>query len=193
MRFEKKLLAAAAAFACAASAQAVVISGDTTGGPTFNRALQGTPPTGLSFVGTDVAYTELSFTVSASGSYTFQNDSTLANTGSTTWDNFTFLYQGSFSPGAALTNVLVGNDDNLTIGLSGFSIALTAGTTYVYITTGFANTDFGPYSVSITGPGNIITGVVPEPSAWALMLGGLAGVGALARRRGNVRPCTPAG
>lgn len=192
MRFEQKLLAAAAAFACAASAQAVTVTGDTTGGPTFNRALQGTPPTGLSLVGTAVSYTTLNFTVSASGSYTFLSDSTAATTGGTTWDNFAFLYQGSFNPAAALTNVLIGNDDNPTIGLAGFSFALTAGTNYVFVTTGFANTDFGPYSLSITGPGNVVIGNVPEPGAWAMMLGGLAGVAALARRRrGNVRPCGP--
>lgn len=179
MRFEKKLIAAAAAWACAASAQAVVINGNTTGGPTFNRALQGTPPVGLSLVGTAVAYTTLDFTVSATGSYTFQSDATVT----ATWDNFTFLYQGSFNPAAALTNVLVGNDDNLTIGLSGFTTALTAGTNYVFVTTGFANTDFGAYALSITGPGNVITGVVPEPSAWALMAGGLVGMGAWLRRR----------
>ncbi len=43
-------------WAIPAMADAVVVVGDTTGGPTYNRTLAGTPPSGLSAVGTAVRY-----------------------------------------------------------------------------------------------------------------------------------------
>lgn len=180
MSISSLLGAVALAIGALASSQAGAVSytGSTTGAATFNRALTGTPPTGLSAVGTAVRYSATSFTVSASGTFQFFS---IAVGG---WDNFTFLYQGSFNPASAMTNVLVGNDDYLNdtnnIGLSGFSAALTAGTTYVFVTTGFSNTDFGSFTDSITGPGTVTLSPVPEPGsreslALGLALAGLAG------------------
>jgi MYXO-CTERM domain-containing protein len=156
----------------AGSAMAQVFAGSTTGDPVWTRPVAATPPTGLSGLGTATPYDVLAFTVDITGSYTFQNTAVAA------WDNYTFLYQNSFDSTLPLANVLTGNDDNPTIGLSGFAFSLTAGTTYFFVTTGFGNTDSGDYSLSISGQGTAT--LVPAPGAAALLgLGGLA----LTRRR----------
>lgn len=179
MRFAYRLLAAAAAVA-SFSAHAVTISGTTAGGPTWTRPVAGSPPTPpLSGVGIGVNYSVTPLFVGTSGSYVFQSTATVP----VNWDNYTFLYQTSFSPLAPFTNVLIGNDDNLTIGLSGFTQALTAGTQYFFVTTGFAPGDAGAWRLEVTGPGNINFGLVPEPGTYALMGLGAAAVLLATRRR----------
>jgi hypothetical protein len=177
------LLLAGSLLATPALAGDYSYSGDTTGGPTWNRPVAGSPPTPpVSGVGTATPYEVFSFTVSADGSYDFLS---VADGG---WDNYLFLYTGSFDPNDQFANVLIGNDDfEGDIGLSGFSYALTAGTTYLAVSSGFANTDFGAYTLRITGPGDITPGDggggVPEPATWAMMIAGFGLVGASARRR----------
>jgi len=180
MKHFPQLLALAAAAAYVASAHAIVVTGTTAGGPTWTRPVAGNPPTPpLSGVGVGVNYAVTPFFVSAAGSYVFQSTATAP----VNWDNYTFLYATSFNPASQFTNVLIGNDDNTTIGLSGFSYALTANTQYVFVTTGFAPGDAGAWSLSITGPGNITLGAVPEPATYATMALGLAGLLAARRRR----------
>ena len=179
-----KLLAAlvvCTALSSAASAAAVVVNGTTAGGPTWNRPLAGSPPAALSGVGTAVRYQTTQLSVSTSGAYVFQSTAT----NPVNWDNFSFLYATSFNPAAQLTNVIVGNDDNTTIGLSGFTTNLTAGLNYVFVETGFANTDFGAYSLNISGPGTItIAGAaVPETATWAMLITGFGVVGGSMRVR----------
>ena len=177
-----RTLALLSALIFTAQAQAIVVLGTTVGAATWTRPVAGNPPTPpLSGIGVGVNYTVTPFTVSAAGSYLFQSTATSP----VNWDNYTFLYQTSFNPASQFTNVLIGNDDNPSIGLSGFSYALNTGTTYFLITTGFATGDAGAYSDSITGPGNV--NVVPEPAAFGLMALGLALVGTAVRRRAAQR------
>jgi hypothetical protein len=172
MKFSAIALAAALA-AAGAHADTYTYNGDTTGSPTYNRALASF--TGLSGLGTAVRYDRLEFTVTQSGAYDFLS---LADG----WDNFLFLYSPSFDAGSPLANGVVGNDDFPSIGRSGFDgVNLVAGVNYVLVTTGFSNSDFGTYTNSVTGLGSVV--VVPEPGTYGLMALGLLGVGALVRRR----------
>jgi hypothetical protein len=179
-RVNFKLLATAvAAIALFGSAQAATYNyaGDTTGAPTYNRLLVGL--SGLSSVGTAVAYQTFSFQVDTAGSYDFLSVT------SPTWDNFLFLYKTSFNPAAPLVNAVAGNDDfpGLGIGTAGFSFALTTGTSYTVVTTAFGNANFGAYANSITGPGTVLTAAVPEPASYALLALGLGAIGWSTRRR----------
>lgn len=167
----KKILAIVALSLATTPALAQTFFGDTTGKPTYNRALQGF--SGLSAVGTAVHYEVLAFTVTVTGSYTWQNTAT-------GWDNFTFIYQNSFNPAAALTNGIASNDDNPSVGLSGFTVALTAGTSYFYVVAGFDNDDQGAWRADITTTSGGQVTVVPAPGASALLGMGLLVAG---RRR----------
>ena len=161
-----------------AAAATYVRTATTAGGPTFNRPLAGTPPTGLSSVGTAVHYDPFTFTVSASGSYSFLDAST--------YDNFLILYSGTFNPATPLANALVANDDLAGVGNAGFTAALAAGTTYIAVATAFNNANSGAYTLTITGPGDVIApgaGAVPEPASWALMIAGFGLLGGTMRAR----------
>jgi hypothetical protein len=146
-------------FIGATPAQAATFNyaGDTTGAPTWNRPTSGTPPTSLSGTGTNTPYDVFSFTVDVSGSYSFNSSSP--------YDNYGFLYQGSFNPTDQFTNVIVGADD-----INGddyaFTTNLNVGTNYFLVSTGFDNTDFGAFTTTIDGLGNVSSGSstsVPEP------------------------------
>jgi hypothetical protein len=172
MTFSVKSFAAAAALALAAVlaapsvAQASPIGsyyfvGDTTGGETFNRPLDDL--SGLSEVGTAVRYETFTFVAAYDDVYSF------ITTGE--FDTFSLLYANAFDPANPLANVLAANDDLELFDFtrSRIDYELTAGSTYVLVTTGFGNSDFGAYSVSI----------LPEPATYALIvltLGGLAGL-----------------
>lgn len=178
LRQPLQLFAAAATFSLLAMASQVqaatyTMTGNTTGAPTFNRPLQGL--SALSAVGTAVHYQTFSFSVDTSGSYSF------TSLASPTWDNFLILYQTSFNPAAALSNALIANDDSPGIGSSAFTTNLSAGTPYILVTTGFGNNNFGAYTDTITGPGNVVA--VPEPESYALMGAGLGLLAWVSRRR----------
>jgi hypothetical protein len=152
----KAAIAASALFACLAmpvQAGILTFTGTTTGASTFNRLLEDL--SAPSAVGTDVAYSTLNFRVTVNGTYTF------LSTG--TFDNFTFLYKNSFDPNSPLTNAVVGNDDLLGLTTAGFAADLIAGIDYIFVTTGFGNTDFGAFSDTIGGAGDFIA--VPGPGA----------------------------
>jgi hypothetical protein len=171
----KGVAAAAVLYASQASAGIFFATGDTTGDPTFNRPLADL--SGLSAVGTDVAYDAFTFSVDVAGTYKF-----FSWTGSgSTFDNFIILYSG-FSTAMPLAGAIVANDDWLSTTNASFTAALTTAGVYTLVTTGFANDDFGTFKTLITGPGNV-TAPVPEPETYALMLAGLGLVGFLARRR----------
>ena len=152
-------------------------TGDTTGQPTFNRAVQDLST--LSTLGTDVNYDSFKFRVTASGDYTF------LTTGD--FDTFDFLYSPIFTATNPLANATLANDDLLSFGTSGFVASLIAGVDYVFVTTGFDSTEFGFFSSTIGGPGSVVpSGVVaavPEPEALSLLAMGLGVAGFVRRRR----------
>lgn len=193
---------ALAAATGAATAQDAFWSGDTTGGPTFNR------PSGLgtlSGVGTAVAYDVQAFFVNVSGEYVFEADYR-ASTGAS-FDGYALVYSGSFDANNPLAGLIAGDDDYngafsvlpgaTTGGLQGSRIALgegsnfggagtglnlTAGVQYFAVIGGFGNSNFGAYTAGIGGgQGPVKLGLVPAPSAVALL--GLGGLVATRRRR----------
>ena len=119
------LLLIGALHASTASADTITYTGTTVGGPTWNRPVANgnlppvSPPSG---VGTAVAYSVQAFTVSLAGLYSLQSTAVTPSA----WDNSSFLYVNSFNPASQFTNILIGNDDNPSTGLSGFSINLLA-------------------------------------------------------------------
>lgn len=133
-----------------------VYSNTTVGGPTFQRAFEDC--SGLSTIGNGVSYHERPFTVDAAGNYAI---SSVQNGG---WDGFLLLYQGTFNPANALTNCIAGDDDGAGgIGTSDItSIALTTGTTYILVTTGFSPADSGTFTNTLSGPGNVVLGGPPS-------------------------------
>ena len=176
----KRVLAVCAVAALAGGAQAGVAlySGDTTGGPTWNRPVS---LGSLSAVGTAVPYEVMQVNVDANGSYDF-----LGEWDYPPYDGFMLLYQNSFDPNDQLTNLVALDDDGTGLDNSMFS-ALLSGIDYFIVATGFANDDFGTYTITVSGQGNITFGggggpVVPLPSAAGMGLVGLGLVG-LKRRR----------
>lgn len=178
-KFATLVFALAATVAAPAFAGTTVFTGDTTGGPTYNRTLIGKPPTGLSGAGTAVRYVVTPFTVSLSGNYNFNNTSV--------YDNFLTVYRNAFSPQAPLINALEADDDdgpgaNALIS----NLGLLAGVSYFAVSTSFSNANFGAFTLTVDGPGNIIGAGgpgVPEPATWAMFIFGFAGIGAALRRR----------
>ncbi|MGD9583446.1 MAG: DUF11 domain-containing protein [Lysobacterales bacterium] len=127
-------------------------SNTTVGGPTYTRVLSDcATPSG---VGVGVNYHVQPFTVDATGAY----DVTSVQDGG--WDGYLFVYQNAFDPLNPATNCLAGNDDGVGgIGTSDIlGVALTAGTPYLAVTTGFEPADSGTFTNTITGPGNIALG-----------------------------------
>ncbi len=159
-------------------------SGDTTAAPTWTRpnANGVLAPTALSTTATATSFTVQPFTVPTAGTYDI-----FSTVGTPVWDNYTFLYSGSFDSTQPLINCLIGNDDFSGTTTSGFTKALTAGTQYYLVTTGYSDTAFGAYSNSITGPGQASLGAaaVPEPGTLALLVPGLGALvgGVVIRRR----------
>lgn len=176
-------IATATATVTPAVADVVVFNGNTTSGPTYNRAISGRPPSNLSLVGTAVRYQVTDFTVSENGNYDFLNSSI--------HDSFLGIHINAFNPANALQNALAYDDDSGPGSDSSITaLALHAGTNYFAVSSGFDNNDFGAFTLTISGPGRaerIGQGpAVPEPSTWAMMIIGFGAAGSMIRRRKTV-------
>lgn len=150
-----------------ASAEIVTYTGSTVGGPTLDL-------TPWDFADADaVSYKEFVFTVDTSGEYTFQVTAD--------YDSVILLFGDSFDPTDTTANFINGSDDDVSSTTSSTWGELEAGGTYIFVVTGYDNTEAGYYSLTIGGPGLI--SAVPEPSTWLMLGFGLAAVGFTARRK----------
>jgi hypothetical protein len=158
-------------------------TGNTSTGPTYNRPLEDL--SALSVVGTDVRYDAFTFRVSTGGAYTFL--STAAG-----FDPFLSLYAPSLDPLDPLASAQIANDDLLGLTTSGFTFNLAANTDYTLVTTGFGNSDFGTFSNTIGGGGDIIPSTtpppngIPEPATLGLLLLGLLAAAAVRTPRRSI-------
>ena len=157
-----------------AHADLVTWTGNTSGGPTFDRPFADFSD--FSPNGFGVSYRTHAFTVDTDGDYS------IVATG-LAFDTFLFLYENLFNPMSPLDNGVAGNDDAVSLNTSGFESSLITGTTYVLVMTGFDSSQAGPYSITVAGPG--VISAVPEPTAGLLLALGLAVVARARQRSGR--------
>jgi len=156
-----------------AAAAVRTVTGDTTFGPQYLRPgdfTGNTPPfiTGVAYRAFDVVASESDW------QYTFIT--------SCDFNCVSFFYNGAFDPANPHQN-LVEADANDGYNMTALMRDLEPGRHYTYVVTGYYDYDWGAFSTTTGGNGVVTMTLVPEPSAAAMLLGGLMGVGMLARRR----------
>lgn len=124
----------------------------TNASPTYNRARA--DGSQLSTIGTTVPYITFTFKPSISGSYTFSNDYRTNNDNN--GDAMGFIYSPSFNPANALTNYITGDDNTNTGNDYRITATLTAGVTYILVSTTYNNANYGTGSTLITGPAGAV-------------------------------------
>lgn len=126
-------------------------SATTVGGPSWTRPFADC--TGATGLGPMTLHVQ-EFSVNLTGAY---DVSSVQDGG---WDGYVFVYQNAFNPASPNANCVIGDDDGPTgIGTSEIvGVALTAGTTYFVVTTGFENGEQGTFTNTISGPGDITIG-----------------------------------
>lgn len=149
----------------------------STTDPTYSRPFGGT-----SCSSSNTAYYDvLTFTVSTTGSYTFN----MCHNGAT-WDGHAAIFQNAFNPAnpcAIPANFVIANDDGNSgtcSAMPSLTATLTAGTTYYLVTSAFSNGTTGNYQWTYTGPGGAtISTVVPTalPVEWYTTLTGGTPIG----------------
>jgi hypothetical protein len=158
-----------------AHAGRLVANGDTTGNPTWNRPYLAGPA--LTETAMTVPYEVTPFFVSASAIYVLGTNAD--------FDTYLQLYdENGFDPLDQLCGLIAGDDDSGGGRLSKIIFGLTAGTQYYAVVSGFADDSFGPYTLTISGSGDITRGnIVSEPAAVVLIIPALAGFGFSRRRK----------
>ncbi|MEH1854380.1 MAG: PEP-CTERM sorting domain-containing protein [Nostoc sp.] len=146
--------------------------GDTTNEPIWRRVAPGNPPTLISGekdgnLGMSVPYTVFDFTVDQSGLYTISGESEPTPPANRKWDIFLALYQESFNLTEQLSNVLIANTTTNGSAVT-FNQELLTGQKYFLVTTGRRVNDFGGFSNTISGSGQIIP--IPESDLISAML-----------------------
>lgn len=114
----------------------------TASSPTFNRPAivrAGiTNPTGLSGLGSAVAYATSVYKATQTGTYSVSQSLTGYGNDGTASDYVQSLYTPSFSPTAPLTNIVQSYNPPNTSG-GGYNINLTAGSSYTFVDHGYYN------------------------------------------------------
>ncbi|MEH1797591.1 MAG: PEP-CTERM sorting domain-containing protein [Nostoc sp.] len=146
--------------------------GDTTNEPIWRRVAPGNPPTLISGekdgnLGMSVPYSVFDFTVDQSGLYNISGESEPTPPANRKWDIFLALYQDSFNPTEQLTNVLIANTTTNGSTVT-FKQELLTGQKYFLVTTGRRVNDFGQFSNTISGSGQITS--IPESDSIPAML-----------------------
>lgn len=132
------------------------ITGRLSVGPTYSRAedSNGSSTFTATTVGTAVYYQTYTFIPTVTGSYTFSGCGTPS-----TYDVFGSIYQTSFNPAVPSTNFLQADDDGGSATCSPWGATmtqnLTAGVTYVLVTSSYWNAEVGDFTWTITGPGSV--------------------------------------
>lgn len=165
-----------AGFVQHATAAIVTVTGDTTGGPTFVRPGDvGEDPypwlTGMAYGAFDI--------VTGVGPNEFNWENSLMT--SCDFRCVAFLYSGPFDPERSRNNLMSFDTDGYNF--STMQTFLEPGKHYTYVVTGYFDEDAGAFSITAGGQGAISISAVPEPSAGLMLMGGLAGIGGLVRRR----------
>ena len=128
----------------AAIAQAVIINGDTSGGPTFDR-----PDESPTLYGCSCRYQADLITITNSGAFVAE----ITHGAPVDFDTYLILYQGAFDPTDPLTNLVAENDDTSTI-LSLISSAahgpFPTGQ-YTIVVTGYDGGYEGSYTLTMNG------------------------------------------
>jgi len=146
--------------------------GDTTNEPIWRRVAPGNPPTLISGekdgnLGMSVPYTVFDFTVDQSGLYAISGEPEPTPPENRKWDIFLALYQESFNPTEQLSNVLIANTTSNGSAVT-FNQELLTGQKYFLVTTGRRVNDFGGFSNTISGSGQITP--IPESDLISAML-----------------------
>ncbi len=156
-----------------ARADIQTVTGDTTFAPTFLRPgyRGGEPPS----YAPDVAYQAYNISVTV-------DDWQYSLVTACDFNCTAFFYKDSFDPKNPQKNIMDGAADD-GFNLTGLEESMSPGHKYVLVIAGYYDYDWGAYSTTVGGPGEIHISPVPEPSAYLTLLAGLAGLGLLARRR----------
>ena len=161
-------------------ASSLTYSGDTTEASSWFRPENNDHPPSIRY-DVNPRYGVLRFEVSLTGNYDIISNATLPYL----WDNYLFLYEGGFDPLEPQDNFVILNDDypifREGIWASGFdNITLMAHQSYYLVTSGFGTSDFGQFTNTISGPGDITA--VPVPAAAWLFGSALLGLAGVKRR-----------